>query len=350
MQIRSAAIDAFLKAPPPKVEIVLLHGRDAGLVRERSKSLEALVLGPGADAFRRIELGEPALKEDPGALYAEAAALAMMGGRKFIRVRISTEPASAALEAYVAARAGGGPRPDALIVIEAGELKAAQKLRKLAESCDFAAALACYPDDSGSLEAFLDRHCREAGARLTPQAKSLLLDRLGADRGTSRQELDKLLLYAGSTPEIEARDVLAIVGDGAAAELDQLIEAVLSGDSAATARLAQRLRQTAAPVRILRALSLQLDRIAAARSAPGGRAANQFDGRSAPAGGRTASYSQAQSTARHLGRWSAPMTARAQGLVLEAEISCKTTGYPAEAIVERTLLMIARAAREAPVG
>ena len=39
---------------------------------------------------------------------------------------------------------------------------------------------------------------------------------------------------------------------------------------------------------------------------------------------------------------------RAQGLVLEAEISCKTTGYPAEAIVERTLLTIARAAREAP--
>jgi DNA polymerase-3 subunit delta len=339
MQIRSAGIDAFLRAPPLQVEIVLLYGRDAGLVRERSKSLEALVLGPGADPFRLVEMSELALKEDPGALYAEAAALAMMGGRKFIRVRIGAETATAALEAYVAARAGGAPRPDALIIIEAGELKATQKLRQLAESCAFAAALACYLDDAGSLEAFLEQRCAAAGARLTPEAKSLLLDRLGADRGTSRQELDKLLLYAGtnreSAVEIVAADVLAIVGDGAAAELDRLIEAVLSGDLAATARLAQRLRHTAAPVRLLRALSLQLDRIAAARSAPGGR---------------TSGYYQARSAARHVGRWSPRLTARAQGLVLEAEISCKTTGYPAEAIVERTLLTIARGVREPPVN
>jgi DNA polymerase-3 subunit delta len=235
----------------------------------------------------------------------------------------------------------------------------------LAESCDFAAALACYPDDAGSLETFVDRHCQEAGARLTPEAKSLLLDRLGADRGTSRQELDKLLLYASAgsaAAEIGAQHVLAIVGDGAAAELDQLIEAVLSGDLAATARLAQRLRQTAGPLRILRALSVQLDRIAAAhagggaasqiagRSAPGGGAASQIAGRSAPGGLRNAGYYQAQSTARHLGRWPARMTARAQSLALEAEINCKTTGYPAEAIVERTLLTIASGVRDTPVS
>jgi hypothetical protein len=44
------------------------------------------------------------------------------------------------------------------------------------------------------------------------------------------------------------------------------------------------------------------------------------------------------------------MTARAQSLALEAEINCKTTGYPAEAIVERTLLTIASGVRDTPVS
>lgn len=340
MNLKPREIEAFLKGPPAGVEVALIHGRDAGLVRERSKALEAAVLGKAEDPFRLVEMSESALKDEPGALYAEAAAISMLGGRKFVRVRTGVETAGAALEAYLAMREGGAAKPDALVVIEAGEIKNTQKLRKLAESSASCAVIACYPDSEEDLQSVIDRQMKEAGARLDPEAKALLLDRLGSDRGVSRQEIEKLLLYAGAgagkSVQIGTDDILAVVGDSAAGELDHLIEAVLSGDLDATARLTQRLRHSAPPIRVLRALSQQLDRLAAAQSGSGGQSYGFFK-------------SQAQTTERYKARWS-KLTPRARALVLEAEINCKTTGQPAEAILERTLLQLARAARDVPVA
>jgi DNA polymerase-3 subunit delta len=337
MQLKGSSIEAFLKAPGNACEIILLHGRDAGLVRERAKALQATILGPAPDPFSLVELGESVLKDAPGALYAEAAAIAMLGGRKFIRVRMAPETAGTALEAYVAERQAGAVRPGALIVVEAGELKPTQKLRKLAEASPLAAAIACYPDDDEGLDAFIGKLSGSAGARITPEARRLLMERLGSDRGVSRQEIDKLFLYAGVglIPEvtIEAADVDAVIGDSAAAELDRLIDAVLSGDLVRTARLIERLRQAAPPVRMLRALSTQLDRMAVAQGGAGARG----------------NYYQSQALARHLARWSPRMIERAQALVLETEIGCKSTGSPDEALLERALLSLARGARDTPL-
>ncbi|HXZ68878.1 MAG TPA: DNA polymerase III subunit delta, partial [Alphaproteobacteria bacterium] len=124
MQIkRLADIEGFLKAPPKNIEGVLIHGRDHGLVRERSKQLEASVLGAKPDPFQLVELSEAEAKDAPGALYAETASISMLGGRKFIRLRMSAEAAFGALDAYLAEREGGAARGDAFFVIEAGELR-----------------------------------------------------------------------------------------------------------------------------------------------------------------------------------------------------------------------------------
>ncbi|MFO1186870.1 MAG: DNA polymerase III subunit delta [Alphaproteobacteria bacterium] len=335
MQVTRQGIEAFLKAPPAEVEIVLLHGPDAGMVRERSKRLEAAVLGKSADPFRLVELSEAALKDDAGALYAEAAAISMLGGRKFLRVRTNAEAAGAALEAYAGARAAGSPRPDALAVIEAGDLKPTQRLRKLAESLNFCTGIGCYPDDAESLETLIDEAFKTAEAKISPEARALLAERLGADRALSRQEIEKLLLYAGAYKgaacEVGVADVAAVIGDASGSDLDDLIEMVLAGDVSGAAGLAERLRAQANPVRILRVLTMQLDRLAAARAA----------------GGRSFGYRGRDTLGRHFPRWTPARVARAQELVLQAEIDCKTTGMPAEEIAERTLLMLARAARAA---
>lgn len=335
MQVKRQGVDAFLKAPPGEVEIVLLYGPDAGMVRERSKRLEAAVLGKSADPFRLVELSEAALKDDPGALYAEAAAISMLGGRKFLRVRTTSEAAGAALEAYAGARDAGSPRPDALAAIEAGDIKPAQKLRKLAESLGFCAAIGCYPDTEESLETLIDEAFKAAKAKISPEARALLTLRLGADRVLSRQEIEKLLLYAGAyagpSSEVGVADVAAVIGDASGSDLDDLIEMVMAGNVSGAAGLAERLRAQANPVRILRVLTMQLERLAAARAS----------------GGRSFGYGGQDTLTRHLPRWTPARVARAQELVLQAEIDCKTTGMPAEEIAERTLLLLARAARNA---
>ena len=124
MQIkRLGEIESFLRAPGKNIEGALIHGRDQGLVRERSKALEAAILGAKPDPFRLVELSEAEAKDAPGALYAEAASISMMGGRKFIRLRMSSDAATRTLEAYLTERASGAARPDAFFVIEAGELR-----------------------------------------------------------------------------------------------------------------------------------------------------------------------------------------------------------------------------------
>ncbi len=248
---------------------------------------------------------------------------------------LGTKPRPSALEAYAAHREAGEAKPDALVVIEAGELKATHRLCKLAESLPFASAIACYPDSEEALETLVDRLVKEAKASIVPEARALLLERLGSDRGVSRQEIEKLILYAGGEkPEIGTDDVLAVVGDSGAAELNHLVDAVLSGDLKETDRLTRRLRATTTPVGVLRVLSATLDRLASAGS--GGQ-------------GRSFGY-QSGTQDRHRARWSPKLLGRARALVLDAEISCKTTGQPAEAIVERTLLMLARVARDAALA
>ena len=131
MQIkRLEEIESFLKSPGKAIEGALIHGRDQGLVRERSKTLESAVLGPKPDPFQIVELSEAEVKDAHGALYAEAASISMMGGRKFIRLRMSSEAAASALDAYLAERDNGAAQPDAFFVIEAGELRATSALRK----------------------------------------------------------------------------------------------------------------------------------------------------------------------------------------------------------------------------
>jgi len=339
MQIkRSEEIEAFLKAPPRDVEGALIHGRDQGLVRERSKALEAAVLGGAPDPFQLVELSEAEIKDAPGALYAEAASISMLGGRKFIRLRMSADAAGSALEAYLGERETGAARPDAFFVIEAGDLRPSSALRKAAESAASVAAIACYPDDETSLEALIETVLQQARAEISHEAKLALVERLGGDRGVSRQELEKLVLYCtspgASGAEIGLSDVLALIGDTGGAEVDQLIDAVLSGQVEAAARQSRRLSAEGVhPVRILRALGMHLDRLAALESGKGGY-----------------SYYQAEALKRHAARWPARNVARAQGLVLEAELQCKTTGLPAEEISERLLLALARGAREAPAG
>jgi DNA polymerase-3 subunit delta len=83
---RAAEIEAFLRKPDPAVQLVLLHGPDAGLVRERADRLAGTVVPDLHDPFRVARVSGAQLLEDPARLADEAAAIAMGGGRRVVRV------------------------------------------------------------------------------------------------------------------------------------------------------------------------------------------------------------------------------------------------------------------------
>jgi DNA polymerase-3 subunit delta len=326
-------IDGFLKAP--STPCVLLYGPDSGLVRERAGMLAAQAAGDAADPFRVAELTVATLRDDPARLSDEANALSLTGGRRVVRLRDAGDGATAIVESLLA-----GPAPAALVIVEAGDLGPRSSLRLLFERAESGAALPCYRDEGGSLATLIDGTLKAAGLSATAEARSQLIDSLGGDRGVSRAELDKLVLYkGGDRGQVTLDDVLACIGDSAAGSLDDVAFAVGDGDSAALDRALDRgIQDGANPVGLLRAVARHFLRLHQAGVALAGGDAD----RAVKALRPPVHFRQVDRFARQLKRWNSAGLSGAIDRLLEAEMACKRTGAPAEALMRRACLEIAR--------
>ena len=159
------------------------------------------------------------------------------------------------------------PSPDAVIVLEAGELPARSSLRKLAESHKQAAAIACYRDEGAGLSALVKEILGAHQVQIAPDALRYVTAQLGADRQASRNALEKLALYAGAGGAVSMEDARAVIGDVAESTLDELAQAVASGQAGPAQKLLQRLYgEGTNTVAILRGLARHFGRLAEARN------------------------------------------------------------------------------------
>jgi DNA polymerase III subunit delta len=329
-------IEGFLKSPDPKARVVLVFGPDAGLVKERLDRLTRTVVSDPADPFRVAELSVSNLKEDPARLSDEAAAMAMTGGRRVVRLRDAGDAVAGVLQSFL-----GNPMGDALVLVEAGELGPRSSLRKLVEGADNAVALPCYADEGSGLEAVIHDTLRTAGLTAEPDAVSWLADHLGGDRLLTRSELQKLALYMGGSGRVRLDDAIACIGDTAALSLDDLTMAAAEGDHSTAQRVLDRLfREGTSPVTVLRGLQRHFQRLhlAAGAMANGQSAEQAVSGLRPPPHFRIAKRMQGQ-----LHRWPAERIATALDLLVTAEIDGKTTGMPAAELTARAIMQLTRA-------
>ncbi|HSA81032.1 MAG TPA: DNA polymerase III subunit delta [Geminicoccaceae bacterium] len=343
MKLGAQQVERFLRQP--SVPAVLVYGPDQGLVRERVERLVGVVLDDPKDPFRLTELSADALRGDPGRLLDEARALCLAGGRRVVRLRQASDQATAACRALL-----GLERLEALVVIDAGELGASSSLRRLIEGAPNAAALACYRDEGRDLGALVDRLLAEHDLEVEPEARGYLVEHLGADRGITRNEVAKLALYfddpAADRParrRVTLEDAASVVGDSAALDLDDLVHAATSGEAAQVERCLDRLLgEGQAPVRLLRALALHLGRLhQLACRVEGGESIDQAIDRARP----PIHFRRRPSFKAALRRWPAARAGMALSSLLDAEIGCKTTGWPAAALCRRAVLGVCLAAR-----
>ena len=343
MKIEPRQVEAFLKKPDPKIRGVVVYGNDDGLIAERAVALARTVCDDLKDPFRVVDIAGDALKNDPARLADEFGAMSLMGGRRVIRVRPAGEEAAAALENLAAASAG-----DALIVIEGGNLTPRSSLRALAETEDCLAALPCYMDNEAALEGLVESAARARGLGVDPDALDWIVERLGGDRGQSRSEVDKLLLYkeGDGSKTIARGDAIAVLGDTAAIGIDDVIAATFDGELVALDRALDRVfAEGGNPVQLVRALQRHADQLhlVAGHAAKGGSLEGaMFKARGLPRGGPVR-----QRFERHLRAWPLRRLSDALQAILKAELECKTTGYPDEAITRRLCLALASSARTA---
>ena len=340
MKLTGGQAERFCRRPDPAYPVILVHGPDDGLVRERVERLIRTVLDDPKDPFRTSEVSVDRLRSEPSCLADEARSLCLLGGRRVIRLRQATDQASAACRNLLSLGT-----IEALVVIDAGELAAGSSLRRLIEGAPNAVALACYRDEGQALAAFVDQQLAERRLSLDADARAYVLDHVGADRGVTRAELDKLALYlgdgpggAGSARRATLDDVAAVVGDSAALGLDDLVHGAALGDMAAVERCLERLLgEGEHPVRLVRAQAnhfARLHRLTALVER--GEPVERVIERARP----PIHFRRKSSVRTELRLWSAARAAHVLARLLEAEIACKTTGWPARVLCREALFAV----------
>ncbi len=160
----------------------------------------------------------------------------------------------------------------------------------------------------------------------------------------TRKELEKLVIFKGGPGEVSIEDAMACVGDNGSTSLDSVIYAAAEGNLVNLEIALERiLNEGMQPVTILRAIARHLQRLHLAFGMMDkGHSPEQAIKILRP----PIIFKFTNSFRQQLQRWSKVKVAHAIELVTEAELDCKTTGLPAQAICGRTLLRLAQAARK----
>lgn len=229
-QKKAHEVDSWLRRPDPDICIVLIYGPDRGLVAERAKAFVARAGLDPDDPFSSVRLDASELDAMPGRLLDEAATVPMFSARRLIWVKNASAQKHLAEE--VKALVAAPPR-DSVVLIEAGDLKKGAALRAAIESGRAAMALPCYADEGKTIDAVIDEVLSREGLSIGLEARQALRANLGGDRLASRSEIEKLALYCRDTGEVRQEDVRAMTGDVSGLGIDDVVDAVLSGDGRA---------------------------------------------------------------------------------------------------------------------
>jgi DNA polymerase-3 subunit delta len=322
------------------MRVFVIFGPDSGLVRERAAALSSTICADPDDPFNVTRLTDDDIKADPAALADAMAAMSLMGGERLVRVRLSGD--SPALARWISEFEAGTAPAEGRMVVEAGNLTKASKLRKAAEDGQRSAAIACYADNARGLIEIAAESFRAEGLTLSPDARQTLAGILEGDRELARSEIEKLILYKGfEGGEISLDDLAAISTESAEAALDKVVDAALSGEiDEADAQYQRALDSGTSPVAIVRALQRKIDQIERYHQLGGDQ--NALARAGAPRFGPPAQRFQAAARL-----WNRNRIARARAIAFETERAIKRSGSAADALAGETLLRLARAASPA---
>lgn len=226
-QLKAHEVDAWLARAGADTPVLLVYGPDRGLVSERAKRLAEKAGVPLDDPFSAVRLDAAELDKEAGRLLDEANTVPMFAGRRLLWVRNASGQKTLVDDVKALCAA---PPPDAVVLIEAGDLKKGAALRATVEGARAGMALPCYADDARSIDAVIDDELRKASLDIEPDARALLRRSLGGDRMATRGELAKLVLYAQGRDTVTFEDVRALTGDVSALSVDEAVDAILAGD------------------------------------------------------------------------------------------------------------------------
>ena len=328
MKIEPRRIEAVV-ANPGELRAILFFGEDEGLIRDLAARTVRAVAGSLNDPFLVVDVE----RDNLGALRSEMASMSLMGGRKVVRLRDATDSAVAAVQAAVDVDGGG------LLVLEGFGLSNKSKLKTALEKSPHAGVFACYTMDKSAISQLIRTVMAGWNVSIDSDAVTWLADHLGADRGITQSELDKLALFAGSAGRVDIEAAQLCVGDLSGLSLEDASFAAIGGDVAGCDRAMElSLAEGGSPVAVLRTVAGQLYRVVRVLS----MVADGVGQDEAVRGLRPPVFFKREPQFRTaLRAWSLPSGTAALERLRVAERECKRTGAPAETICRNAVLAVA---------
>lgn len=264
MKIAPKLIADFLKKRPEDARVILIYGPDTGLVKERATALAKLWVSDLNDPFSVSIMVGDSIDNDPARLNDEANAQSLMGGNRLVWIKEAGNGIAPPLKDYLK----GDVNPTTLIVIEGGDLKPKDALRKICEDAPRAAAIPCYIEDERDIANLIRADLTAAGFRIAPDAVQFLANVIKGDRARARMEIEKLALYAHGNDNISLDDAKASAGDMGTSSLDELVYSLTGGHRVQSLQALQRLlAEDVDPIKILRSMQYHFHRLLQVRAA-----------------------------------------------------------------------------------
>ncbi len=339
--LKGNEIDRLIADPKRLSGVILVYGPDQGLVAERSAAIVRAASAGVDDPFSTVRLDGAEVASDPARLDDEARTVALFGGRRVVWVR---DAGNRAIENAVRPLLDTPPA-DAVVVIEAGDLKKGTGLRKRVEDHRTALAVPCYADAAADLDRVIAEEAKAAGLGVDDDARQALHLLLGADRRLTRSEIVKLCLYARGQGRVTLADVRAIVGDTGAFALDDAIDAALTGDVVSLEREMRRIAASGThPSVLLTAALRQLQTLGRGRLVvDAGATPSQAVERMVP----PVFFRRKAVVARILSLWPTARLEAAAGRIDEAIVQSRLKPALGHEIAAEALLALGTAARAA---
>ena len=338
MKASKASIGRSVDQPAADIRFYLFHGPDEG----QSRALAARLLE--GLAAEKATLASSVVRSDPAVLVDAAGAMSLFGGKRAVWIEPATKDIEEGVDALLEVAQVENP-----VVAIAGTLTASSALRKLAEGSQLALAYASYLPEGQDAERMVIDVGRRFGLKISPPIAARLADSSGSDQAIVSQELQKLALYVGASPEapreLDHDAVDAVGAENAEGDFMRLADLALTGEVDELADELARLPGAGSEaIPVVRSLQRRLLMLAPlrARVERGERADAVMT-----SAGRSLFFKEQARVRRMLARWSAEDLATAAERAGRLERSLMFTPVPDREALGEELLAIARKARSA---
>lgn len=335
MKLSARDANAFFAKPDPRRAGILVHGADAMRVALKRQDLVRALIGPrGDEEMRLTRMSGAELRQDGAALPDAVKAVGFFPGQRAVLVEEAGDAHAGTISTALDIWAAG----DAMIVVTAGQLKAASKLRKLFEGHRNALSAAIYDDPPGRAE--IEAELKRAGLEGVEPAAMNDLETLGRalDPGDFRQTLEKIALYKlGDTTPLTGAEIGRLAPATVEAAIDDLLHAVAEGRAREIGPLMGRLdAQGEAPVFLIISATRHFRALHGAAADPKGPAAGLARQRPPVFGPRR------DRMIRQAQDWGMTRLERALELLVDTDLALRSGGQtaPQMALVERLFIRL----------